>query len=434
MQTRYKEKDGALDEAAQILSLAAAHLKRSPEWSLPLIEIVARRLFPSVAEVKSEWGDLSEFINAGSLRAGAAANVEQTITSLNAQWGHYLRKQRDKYFAESDYGAALEICTKVSEHGSLSQDDIVVSAHIHAGAGHLDNALALIDQLPNVPDADGEVYRFRASILARLGRYRDALVAAQEANARLPGEQSVAADLERIRAKRIDQLLALRSKWDLDALEAAIELTHIRGDNASDFAALAHLQALHGSVEVALTTVERAIALNQEDGESHRLRASLLERMGRFEEALASARKVIELLPDLAEGEVDLQRIISSRYEELTQLRDSHFPDAIALEAAYELDRIGGAEGKDIALLAHIQAHNGLLEQALATIDRGIALNCNDGESFRLKASLLERLGMFDAALASIKKSIALIPGNKEILVDKKRLRAKAICSRFLRI
>ncbi|KAI3590486.1 hypothetical protein D9X30_3971 [Cupriavidus sp. U2] len=416
-----------------MLALASEHLRRHPEWSLPLIAIVTERLLEEAGKKKPVSALLERFLATKDVDDDALDALDGEITSLRTHWGERLRRARDKRLSEGKLSEALTTCDKLSKHGLSNRGDILTSAHILAHAGQLKDAILLTDSVSD-RDQDCELQRFRASIFERLGRFHDALNAAQNAVDLSKNNGEVRADLGRILAKRRDQLMTVRGSAPdtQDGLVAAVELVRI-DCSSSNIAALAHIQARHGILDEALASVDRVIVLDAANGEHFRLKASLLERMGRLEEAQIVAAKAAELLPHQMEVEEDYRRISAARRDELIRARDDNFPNVVSLEAAKCLDRLGDSTIADIAKFAHIQTHHGLLEQALITIERAIQRDAGDSEFFRLKGSLLERLGMFEAGLAGIKQALKLAPNDKSLKADKRRLRAKVICSRIMR-
>ncbi len=85
----------------------------------------------------------------------------------------------------------------------------------------------------------------------------------------------------------------------LSALEAGREVVRRCPDSLADIEALAQLLARTERLEESLTWIDRAIVQEPNVASYHRLRASLLERCGQFEDAEAAINWACTLQPDI---------------------------------------------------------------------------------------------------------------------------------------
>src|SRR5207244_2981939 len=107
------------------------------------------------------------------------------------------------------------------------------------------------------------------------------------------------------------------------AMEAARAIVQRCPDDPHEMASLAHLLAKVSRQEESLLWIDRALALKGDEAEFHRLRASLLETMGRLREAEASIQHAIELAPGDSALEDDLVRIGQALLAHLRQERNA---------------------------------------------------------------------------------------------------------------
>ncbi|REK27718.1 MAG: hypothetical protein DWQ42_07075 [Planctomycetota bacterium] len=132
---------------------------------------------------------------------------------------------------------------------------------------------------------------------------------------------------------------------------------------------LARLQESLQQVDEAIETLAEAVRLNGAQGELRAYLASLLQRRGRFHEAAAHYRVLVEAEPDEAEWANNLAWILATATD--ASLRDGQ----TALELAERAEKL--TEGEDPAVLdtlAAAYAEVGRFAEALATVERALQL------------------------------------------------------------
>jgi tetratricopeptide (TPR) repeat protein len=177
------------------------------------------------------------------------------------------------------------------------------------------------------------------------------------------------------------------------------------GADIDDLVKLAHACAGEERLDEALQWIGKAIELHSEQGEYLRFKASILERMGRFEEALHAAHQAQALgaQPDAISADID--RINGQHVAHLETMAEQLLP---AIYRQHRNVAVCGAERirlgmklasspdvsvDDLVQLAHACAAEEMLADALHWIGKAIELNPDQGEHLRFKASILERMG-----------------------------------------
>ena len=145
----------------------------------------------------------------------------------------------------------------------------------------------------------------------------------------------------------------------------------------------------------ALATVDQAIALGEE-GIHHCLRADILLRLQRFEEAIAVAEAMLKTEPDhwhsleqIIEGLVGLGRVsdAEARARELVQ----HAP----------------SEPTALLVAARFHASHGQLHRALECADRVLGIDADHQDARRLRGLLLYGMGEYRSAAADLRQYAA---------------------------
>jgi tetratricopeptide (TPR) repeat protein len=219
-------------------------------------------------------------------------------------------------------------------------DDLVKLAHALARLERLDEALFWVGETLKADDASAGIWRFRASLLERLGRFEEALDSAQGAQARgLPGDVA-AEDIARIRRRMMDELQREADGPDpRKAVAALLKLSGLPEAERSGSAAvrdlsllaavgqadrdvlvqLAHACADADQLDDGLHWLRKAGELEQPDGEFLRFKASLLERSGRIDEALRTALEARQAGADLVAISCDIERLQGPRNTNIVQ-------------------------------------------------------------------------------------------------------------------
>ena len=209
------------------------------------------------------------------------------------------------------------------------------------------------------------------------------------------------------------------------AIEAGLRLAHVETGRVEDWVALAHLLARAGRLDESLVWISRSVALAPDVAEYHRLRASLLERLERFEAALQAASRALELDPADSELLADVGRIGAIYSSLLRKERDSASDLRAAIDTGARL-ALRQPEGiEDWIALAQLLARAERLEEALSWVERAISKHSTVAEYHRLRASLLERVGLYAKAHEAARQACGLEPGNLALVQDVKRTRRK---------
>lgn len=114
-----------------------------------------------------------------------------------------LRRNWDKAADDPDViatGTRL-VAARLAEPG-----DLVRLAHAHARSEQLGPALQLVEQAEQEDPANGELLRFKASLLERLRKWPEALGAAHSALAAGADERAIRIDIERLESRRLSVL------------------------------------------------------------------------------------------------------------------------------------------------------------------------------------------------------------------------------------
>lgn len=133
----------------------------------------------------------------------------------------------------------IRYALKLAAQPYTETDDLVLLAHAFANDESLTDALFWISKALEREPNNGELHRFKASILERMGRFKESLQVAH--NARLLGADPdfIGADIDRIEAKLVDHLKGCGSSKDAaTALSASIELLGMRRLTFPEFSKL----------------------------------------------------------------------------------------------------------------------------------------------------------------------------------------------------
>ena len=176
----------------------------------------------------------------------------------------------------------------------------------------------------------------------------------------------------------------------------------------------------------AVASHDKAIALQPDHAEALNNRGNALLELKRFDEALASHDRAIALKPDYAEAFNNRGGVLV----EMQRLDDAleSYDKAIALNPSYahafnnrgrvlmEMYRLAEASASYHNDKSGDGRERNLLDEALASHDKAIALNPDYAEAFNKRGEVLLALKRIDEALASHDKAIALKPDYAEAI------------------
>jgi hypothetical protein len=143
------------------------------------------------------------------------------------------RQQRDTAASDAEricYGLKLAV-----DPGAIT-DDLVQLAHFYASNEELVGALYWVTKSLETQPAQGELLRFKASILERLGLFEQALQSAHEAKSHGADLEPICADID-----RINQLLSsylqdsIRAKYKARSLPELADLLEVKSLRVSEF-------------------------------------------------------------------------------------------------------------------------------------------------------------------------------------------------------
>jgi len=201
-----------------------------------------------------------------------------------------------------------------------------------------------------------------------------------------------------------------------------------------------HFDALHllgviaaqtGHYLLAVTLMDKAIALDGQSAMAHNSRGNVLKELKRLDEALASYGRAIQLAAGYAEaynnrGTVlqELARLDEAlaSYERAIQLKtdyaEAYYNRGNTLQALRRFDAALASHEQAIKLKAgYVEAYNNRgnalqslqrFEAALASFEQAIQLKADYAEAYHNRGNALQALQRFDAALASYEQAIQL--------------------------
>jgi hypothetical protein len=152
-------------------------------------------------------------------------------------------------------------------------------------------------------------------------------------------------------------------------------------------------------LDTALQNCEQAIALKPDDPEAYNARGNILQKLMRYEDAVASFDKAIELKPYYPQAYNSRGNALQAlrRFEEAVESYDN----AIALKADYA----AAYSNRGNALLSLKR-----FEAAIESYGKAITLKPDYGEAYNNRGIALKRLERFDEALQNFEAAIALLP------------------------
>ena len=340
---------------------APAHALRAEGWKF--IDVPK----PELYNVKEDAGEAHDMVD---MRSGAAAAMRDHLRAfikeesqsrpavVNADAG-----MLEKMAALGYVGGAVPLAgaasgadpkDKIKEYQQYRDD--AGEAQRAYGAGQLDHALAIVDRLAKRDIVAFDVHKLRGTILARLGRYKEAIASFEVALRLVP---------------KFDQLY-------VEVAQAQMEL---------------------GNKEEARKSIERGLGIEPGNGLLLTAKGELLHRQGDLE----GARDVLEKVRTRDPGNVEARIKLASVYASLGK------PD---LERV-ELKAATKGDPKSVeawSTYGEALAKAGSKEEAMAAFRAALKLDARAGPAL-LGLARLQTADNPDAALALLQRLVSLDPG-----------------------
>jgi tetratricopeptide (TPR) repeat protein len=256
--------------------------------------------------------------------------------------------------------------------------------------GRYEEALQAADEAIKIAPKEYVAYTNRAFALNRLGRYEEALQTANEAIKIAPKEYVPYTN----RASALNRL----GRYE-EALQAADEAIKIAPEEGAGYTNRAFALNRLGRYEEALQAADEANKVAPKEYAGYTNRASALNRLGRYEEALQAADEAIKIAPEEYAAYTSRASALNrlGRYEE-------------ALQAADEAIKIAPEEYAGYTNRAAALSELGRYEEALQAADEAIKVAPKEYAGYTNRASALNRLGRYEEALQAADEAIKIAP------------------------
>ncbi len=326
-----------------------------------------------------------------------------------------------------DHEGALAAYRKAAELRPKDVWPVYYQAGILRDMGKHDEALAILAHALEIDPHHAPSYVRQGQVLRSLGRHEEALAAFERAIQIDPSEagawdgkgltlkQSGRADEAVTALMRATRLLPNRSwPWEhlaealidlerfADALPALQQALMAAPDDPGLWMRQGQVLRTLGRYHEALAAYERALALQpQQPGLSRALggKASVLERLGRLDEARLLLERVLETETSDAWTHYNLGNVLSGqeRYEEAI----SQYKCAIRLDRNHPAAWGGWAS---------VLRRQGRLEKSLIYFNRALRVNPGSAWTWNEKAQALVALARYDEAMLAFERAIEAAP------------------------
>lgn len=184
-----------------------------------------------------------------------------------------------------------------------------VEANTNLGMAHIfsRNPTAAIDPLKRAIEADPgyvKAYYALAKALNLTGQYEKALETLEDSIDKFP-------DLPEFHAERAEAMLRL-SRLD-EARQSAAETLRLDPQNADGLAVMGTIHWMSGELELAEEVYRRSLELRPGEPAVHTNRAVVLQKLKRFDEAVESYQRALEIDPTFVDAMGNLAYLYSSR-------------------------------------------------------------------------------------------------------------------------
>jgi len=326
-------------------------------------------------------------------------------------------------FGLNNFEESIRASNRVLDVDPNHREALSLSAQAHVGARQLEEALSDTNHLLELDPDDYATLIVHATVLAELGREREA----EAAHERI--KRVSAASGDEGRAGRGCLAPALFARNDLGDLERAEDLYD---DCASKYpgngVVIVHIANFFDSIgkpERAIELIQRAVAEAPEDLALRSALATLLARLGRTQEAERVLEEAVNRFGIEAAGillvrhyrrQRDPQRALAlieeiaaktgSATDPLQFLRADLLVDVGQLDRAEELANHFEEPSYTSMIRGRIWLERGDAESALAAFDEGIASWPNNAGARYLAGIAALRLGDFERAIIELRESV----------------------------
>jgi tetratricopeptide (TPR) repeat protein len=338
-----------------------------------------------------------------------------------------MRQVRDDGASKLDL--AIGEGMKLAQRAQALVEDWMALARLLAKAERLNEALAWCSRALKAEPRIAGHYSLNVSLLQRLARFEEALHTVSRALALHPGDSALEREQQRV---ELAYLKYLRQRRDgspdlMTAIAAGQQLAQREPQMIEDWLALAQLLVRHKRDAEALVWIEKASVSKPRVAEYFTLCATILERLGRYEEALRAATRALAVRPADKSCASERDRIGKAYRQSLRRARDTAGDMPAAIESGMKLAHLQPDAVEDWAALAQLFATAERLNEALAWVERAVGAEPAVVGHQRLRASLLERLGRYKSGYQAAKRARALDPSNAELARDAKRMFRKSV-------
>jgi tetratricopeptide (TPR) repeat protein len=254
-------------------------------WSEPTVRVAAIRILAQVASLSSEKAQ----------RAGAALDqhqndadpaVKAAIDTALAIRTMYLRQL--ELFNGGDYDRSIAQAAQLLAFAEHHVGSLVTSAMAHIGADRLDLARQALDRVIELMPRHAEAYQTRAGVLALQGSSDAAIADVNRA-------QLLDPSLRQIHVFRAI-LFRERKEYDLamEDMHEWMRLAAEPSERQTGFVIRASISLAAGSIAAALADLDSAATIDSLPPDGHYYRGTVLERLGRRQDAEHAYRRFAE--------------------------------------------------------------------------------------------------------------------------------------------
>ena len=322
------------------------------------------------------------------------------------------------------FSEAEEAAAEAIERRPDDPDMHTAAAEVASGQDHYDEAVSRVERALAIDPRDSWALRSRMDFLRLARRFEEAEQAAAEAIERRPDDPDVHTDAAWVASdqdredeavSRVERALAidprdsgaLRSRMDFlrwarrfsEAEEAAAEAIERRPDDPDVHTAAAEVASGQDHYDLAVSRVERALAIDPRDSGALRSRMDFLRLARRFSEAEEAAAEAIERRPDDPDVHTAAAEVASGQ---------DHYDEAVSrVERALAIDpRDSGALRSRMDFLRLARRFSEAEEAAAEAIER----RPDDPDVHTAAAEVASGQDHYDLAVSRVERALAIDP------------------------